>query len=159
MRKKIFYISVFIIFVLLLSGCTTGKPTVPEMPTDEKLIRGVIKDYYSALSNKEWGLAKSYCVDGSWAYEWTGGRELYVNNLLSSGCKSVTQNYSSIISDIDIVGDEALAYSYLIVVVKCDGKELSYPHSVDSDEIIVLQKIGNSWKIWDWKWDLNMIVL
>jgi hypothetical protein len=150
MRKKIFYISAFLIFVLLLSGCTAGKPTVPEMATDEELIRGVIKDYYSAKSKQKWDLAQSYCVDGSWAYEWTGGRELYVNDLLSSGCNSVTLNYSSIIKDIDIVGDEAQAYSYLTLVVKCDGKELSFPHSGDSNVIILLQKIGNSWKIWDW---------
>ena len=49
MNKKIFCISAFLILVLILSGCTGGKPTLPEMPTDEELIRGVIDDFSQLL--------------------------------------------------------------------------------------------------------------
>jgi hypothetical protein len=150
MRKKIFYISAFLIFALLLSGCTGGKPTVPEVPTptDKDLIIDVIEKFFSALSEQKWGLAESYCVDGSVAYEVVDDEKKSLE-YLSSQCFIAILNFSPDISLVEIVGDKALAYGYLTIVVKCDGKE----HNESREYQFSLQKIGSKWKL------LGMVVV
>ena len=149
MRKKILYISAFLIFALLLSGCTGGKPTVPDVPepTDEDLIIDVIEKFFSALSEQRWFLAGSYCVDGSPATGFIGYFFKNVNELKDTECNAVTQKFSPDISKVDIDGDEAKAYYFMTIVTKCDDVELPYPHSGDSDGVTTLQKSGERWKI------------
>ncbi len=146
MRKKIFYISVFLIFALLLSGCIGGKPTVPDVPepTDEDLIMGVIEDYFSAINNQEWDLAESYCVDGSYAYKLVDAIKLIFDDQ-SSQCSTVILSFSPYISKVDIDGGEALAKGYMIIVIKCDGKEHS--ESGVREFISSLLKVNHNWKL------------
>ena len=144
MRKKIFYISAFLIFVLLLSGCTGGKPTVPEVPTDEDLIIDVIEKFFSALSEQKWGLAESYCVDGSDAYKFVDAMKSFFDDK-SSQCSTVILNFSPDISKVDIDGDEALDYGYLTIVIKCDGKEHS--DSGVWEFLSGLLKVSHNWKL------------
>ncbi len=137
MLKKIFYISVFLILVLFLSSCTGG------LLEEEELIKGVIEDYFSALSNKEWDLAKSYCVFESDAYDSVFAFEENVNNW-SLDCNSVTLNFSSVISEVDIDAKNALAPGFLTIIITCDDRE---PYEETGHFAISLQKIGNSWKL------------
>ena len=148
MRKKIFYISAFLMLALLLDGCTGGKPTVPEVPTDEDLIIDVIEKFFSALSEQKWGLAESYCVDGSDAYKFVDAMKSFFDDK-SSQCSTVILNFSPDISEahIDIDGDEAKTYYFMTIVTKCDDEELPYPHSGDFDGVTLLQKSGERWKI------------
>ena len=144
MRKKIFYISAFLIFVLLLSGCTAGKPTVPEMATDEELIRGVIKDYYSAKSKQKWDLAKSYCVDGSNSHLFVDNVKERLDDHPFSECNSLTTNFSTDISKVEIFVNNAQAYGFLTLFIVCDDEK---PFEDSADSIISLQKIDGNWKI------------
>lgn len=142
MRTKIFYISVFLIFVLLLSSCTG------ELLTDKELIVKVIEDFFSALSEQKWDLAKSYCVDGSLAYAAVDNVKKNLEDL-SSQCFIATINTSADISKVDdIVGDKALAYGYLTIVTKCDGKEI--PGGGSMEFKFGLQKISHNWKLIGW---------
>ena len=142
MRTKIFYISVFLIFVLLLSSCTG------ELLTDKELIVKVIEDFFSALSEQKWSLAKNHCVDGSLAYEVVDNVKKTLEDL-SSQCFIVTINTSADISKVDdIVGDKALAYGYLTIVTKCDGKEI--PGGESKEFKFGLQKTGHNWKLIGW---------
>ncbi len=143
MRNKIFYISAFLIFALLLSSCTGGKPTVPVVPTDEELIRDVIKEFFSALSEQEWKKAKSKCVHGDNAYMYVDNLKNVVNNLQ---CNVVTLNYWPDITDIVIDGTDAHAHGYLAIVLKCDG-QVDPNHSRAGNGDISLQKIGSNWKL------------
>ncbi len=142
MNKKIFCISAILILILLLSGCTGEKPTLPEMPTDEELIRGVIDDVLSALSAKEFDRAKTYCVKDSSAYSSVVDLENYIKKK-SNSCINITLNFSADISKIDIDGDNAQANGYLTNIITCDKK-------VDDDSRNVtfsLQKVSGSWKV------------
>jgi len=52
------------LFYIFLVGCGgTGIPTTPEISiNDEAEVESVIQDYCLALSNRQYELAKSYCI-------------------------------------------------------------------------------------------------
>lgn len=144
MRKNIIYITAFLIFVLLLSSCTGGLPTEPEIPTDKELVIDTIENFCSALSAKEWDLARSYCVYQAHTYNAIFKLEMDVNDWLSSECDSITITYWADISKVDIDGDEALAYGYLTNIMICDDEKKD-----DSGDVAIsLKKIGERWKIY-----------
>ena len=144
MNKKIFCISAFLIFILLLSSCTSGLPTEPEILTDKELVIEAIENFCSALSAKEWDLARSYCVYQAYAYNAIFKLEMDVNDWLSSECDSITITYWADISKVDIDGDEALAYGYLTDILTCDDEKKD-----DSRDVAIsLKKIGERWKIY-----------
>jgi hypothetical protein len=143
MRKKIFYISAFLIFALLLSSCTSGLPTEPEIFTDEELVIDTIENFCSALSAKEWDLARSYCVYQAHTYNAIFQLEMNVNDLLSSECGSITITYWADISRVDIFGDNAVAYGYLTDIMTCDNEQ----EDKSRDVAISLNKRGERWKI------------
>ncbi len=144
MSKKISCISAFLIFTLLFSSCTSGLPTEPEIPTDEELVIEAIENFCSALSAKEWDLARSYCVYQAHTYNAIFKLEMDVNDWLSSGCNSVTLNYWVDISSVDIFGDNAVAYGYLTDIMTCDDEKKD-----DSGDVTInLKKIGERWKIY-----------
>jgi hypothetical protein len=138
MRKKIFYISAFLIFVLLLSSCTPG------LLTDEELILGVIDDFFSALSEQKWDLAKSYCVDGSNSHLFVDNVKERLDDHPFSECNSLTTNFSTDISKVEIFVNNAQAYGFLTLFIVCDDEK---PFEDSADSIISLQKIDGNWKI------------
>lgn len=137
MLKKTFYISVFLIFILFLSSCTGG------LFAEEELIKSVIEDYFSALSNKEWGLAQSYCIYGSDSYNSVIETKENVNNW-SGECNSITLNCSPDILKVNIETKNALASGFLAIIITYDDRE---PHEETGHFAISLQKKGNSWKL------------
>ena len=137
-RKKISCISAFFILILLLSSCNSG------ISTDKELVKSVVDNYYSALSNKEWDLAKSYCVDESDSYNSVIAVEENVNNW-STECNNVTLNFSPDILKVDdIDGYNALASGFLTIVITCDDRE---PYEEIEHFTIGLQKNSYSWKL------------
>jgi hypothetical protein len=66
MNKKLFYVSVFLIFVLFLSGCTGGitTPGSTQVGGAFYTCENLLKAYYTALSNQNYPLALSYCKTG-----------------------------------------------------------------------------------------------
>ena len=144
MNKKIFCISAFLILALILSGCTGGKPTLPEMPTDEELIRGVIDDFFSAFSDRKWALARGYCVEGTEFYNAVVAEEEEIEDMASK-CNELILDFSFDVSEVDIDGYEAQAYGYMTNIRTCDGEK----EDNSDDATISLQKIDGSWKISD----------
>ena len=144
MNKKIFCISAFLIFILLLSSCTSGLPTEPVIFTDQELVIIAIENFCSALSAKEWDLARSYCVYQADTYKAIFKLEMDVNDWLSSGCNSVTLNCWADISKVDIFGVDAVAYGYLTDIIICDNET----EDKSRDVAISLKKIGERWKIY-----------
>jgi hypothetical protein len=143
MNKKIFYVSIFLILVLFLSGCAGGYPTAPGTSTDEANIKIVINNYISAINSKNWNSARSFCVYGSDAYFEVGQIESLINNMYSY-CSIITINYVANISYVSISGNYAQAYTSLFSIMTCDG----LGDSASSSAIIHLQKIGSNWKIY-----------
>ena len=144
MRNKTFYISAFLIFILLLSGCTAGKPTVPVVPTDEELIVKVIDDFFSAFGDMKWALARGYCVEGTEFYNAVIAEEEEIEDKASK-CNELILDFSFDVSEVDIDGDEAQAYGYMTNIRTCDEDV----EDNSDDATISLQKIDGSWKISD----------
>ena len=68
MKKKVL-ISFFIIFlVLVLIGCSGVIPEIPDGNQEEK-VKEIINNYWLALSNRQYELAKTYCIPNGNAYQ------------------------------------------------------------------------------------------
>ena len=67
MKKKYCFVIICLLLLLSLPGCT-GTPSTPGSSTEENIVKGVVYNFYSALSNKNWSKAQNYCVYGSDAY-------------------------------------------------------------------------------------------
>ena len=146
MRNKTFYISALLILVLLLVGCTGGKPTVPDVPepTDEELIVKVIDDFFSASNDRKWALARGYCVEGTEFYDAIIAEEGEFEEMAST-CNELILDFSFEVSEVAIDGDDAQAYGYMTSIVTCDGDV----EDESGDATVSLQKIDGSWKITD----------
>ena len=64
MKRKYIFVVLFLILAMFLVGCSgDGIPTTPGISiTDEAKVKSVIQDYWLALSNRQYELAKSYCI-------------------------------------------------------------------------------------------------
>jgi len=64
MNKKLFYVSIFLILILLFSGCVGVTPDSDQVGGDFYLCENLLKAYYTALSNRDYTQALSYCKPG-----------------------------------------------------------------------------------------------
>ena len=60
MKRKYFSIILVLILAMFLSGCGSSGIVTPA--TDEVKVKSIIQDYWLALSNRQYELAKSYCI-------------------------------------------------------------------------------------------------
>ena len=140
MKKKYLSIVLILILAMFLSSC--GGAVTPA--TDEAKIRSVINEYCLAINDQDWSKAKSYCVYGSEEYY----KVCYIEdmiNTLSLYCDLITINFYIDILNVSIYGDYSEVYGYLTVVISACGQ-------FESDSGYFwqyLQKIGNSWKIYE----------
>jgi hypothetical protein len=143
MNKKLFYFSIFLIFVLFLSNCSTG------IPSDEVKIESVINNFCSAINTQNWNSARSYCVYESEAYLEVGIIEDLINSAYSYG-DIITFNYMVDILNVSISGNYAQAYAYITETFSCNGQpcEGLSDSSISNYGNLLLQKIGSSWKLY-----------
>jgi len=67
MRKVYFLVILFLILAIFLNGCGVVTPPIPGEDQEER-VKGTVNGYWSALSNRQYELAKSYCVLNGDAY-------------------------------------------------------------------------------------------
>ena len=142
MNKKLLYVSIFLIFVLFLSGCGTSNIiTTPN--TEEDKVKSVIYEYALAVSNQNWSKAQSYCVYGSDRY-YVIAQIKEVFNTLHAYCNFVTINMLVNVSNVSINGNFAQAYIDANLLITGCGEVYSEQDSGTTN----LQKVGNSWKLY-----------
>jgi uncharacterized protein YceK len=139
MIRKYYLVILILILAILLSGC--GGTITPG--TDEAKIRGVINEYFLAISNQNWSKAKSCCVYGSERYYATCQGESLINSLYLY-CNIVTINTYADILSVSVYGNYSEACLYLTALITACG----YYESDSSYGYYYLQKVGNSWKIY-----------
>jgi len=125
-------IVLFLILAIFLSGCG--------IVTDEEKIRDVIDEYFLAINNQEWNMAKIYCIYDSDVYYKTCLFEDYIDSLWPS---VVSINYLIDIFDIVITGNHASAYIDGSLTIITDGPDITY----NSSGHFYLQKVDNNWKL------------
>ena len=142
MKKKYSLLVLSLILAMFLSGCVVGV-IIPA--TDEIKIKNIIQEYFSAISEQNWNKAKSYCVYGSEIYYETCSLEQHINDLISQH-GVITITFVIEIFDISIYNiDYAEAYI-------TGTSNISYDSTSDNSTgngHIYLQKISNTWKIYD----------
>lgn len=140
MKNKCALILTFLILAIFLSGCVGGVVTPL---TDEAKIKSAIQEYYLALNDQDWSKAKSYCIYGSEKYYKTCTIEDAINTL-SLYCNIVTINTYVSISNVSIFGNYSDAYCYISATISACG----YFESDSAYGYLYLQKVGNSWKLY-----------
>jgi len=136
MKRKYFFVILFLILAIFLTGCSIG---IVISDTNEARIRGVIQGYYLALDNQNWGKAKSYCIYGSEKYYKTCRIEDKINTLYF-----VTINTYVDISGVSIYGNHSQVYCYVSTVISGCG----YFDSTSRYGYLHLQKMGHSWRLY-----------
>ena len=146
MKKKIL-LSVFVVsLVLILIGCLGVAPIIPDVNQEEK-IRGAVNNYWSALSNKQYELAKIYCIPHGNAYY---AVEEY-QNLFDHDY--VTLNWTPHINYVEINGNEAsVNIDIALIVTICFENICSTESETLYDYPMYLIKTDDIWyNIIHWK--------
>jgi len=141
MKRKYFFVVLFLILAMFLVGCGGGGIVTPA--TDEAKIKSVVNEYYLALNNQDWSKAKSYCIYASDKYYKT----CQIEDLVNTGyqyCSIVTINAIVDIQNVSINGDYGQAYCDFSILISYCG----YFESDNSNGTLYLQKIGNTWKLY-----------
>lgn len=111
---------------------------------DEDEIRSVCNKLISALNNKNWNEARSYCIYGSKAYNQINGLEDDVNN-----CESLfgpgNLNIDVTINNVTIDGREALVSGYFSYIFTAG----TYVEENSGSVTGCLEKIGDNWKVYE----------
>jgi len=106
MKRKTFFVVLFLILAIFLSGC--GGVVTPA-------IKSVINEYCLAINDQDWSKAKSYCVYGSEEYY----KVCYIEDMIDTYhlyCDLVTINFYIDIYNVYIYGDYSEVYGYLTLV-------------------------------------------
>ena len=104
--KSKFFLSFFVIFIILaLVGCWT-------LPCDPEWVRAEqeVYSYWRAITNRQYELAKWYCIpDGVW-YNKVDEWEEYIN-ANSEGEASVIVYILNFYKQTEVIGDNAIVYA------------------------------------------------
>jgi len=138
MKKKILlsFFTIFIVFSLIGCGVTL------DTNQKEQTIKEVINNYWLALSNKQYELAKTYCIPYGDAYN---AVENYQNLF---DYDYITINWDSYINWINIIGNEAVANIKLVLnVTVCFDNICSTQTETLYNYSMYLIEIYNIWKL------------
>ena len=109
MKRKFLISFLIILLILALTGCTV----VPEL-TNRFLAEEVVYDYWQAIINRQYELAKCFCIIGGiWdnkVDEW----EEYININSEGGCSFLIIYFDKFYKPTEIIGDNAVVYARII---------------------------------------------
>ncbi|MBU4294064.1 MAG: hypothetical protein KJ770_08450 [Actinobacteria bacterium] len=138
MKRKYFFVVLFLILAMFLVGCGSG--IVTPVISEETQIRDLISKLCLAISDKNWSLAKSYCYPGSSAY------------LMIEQVESMVAPYPQIsdviiwivpsIYSINIMGNEATVIASFYVQMWYQGE---YASDDTGKGTMILIKSGGEW--------------
>jgi len=135
--KKIILLSVLIIFlVLILTGCG-----------DKEKISKVIDDYWLALSNRQYELAQTYCIEGGSSYK-------YAEKLRKERDPTIETTFTPCITEWGWVkrGDAFVSTEMVIAAtdilgVTKSGWERGMSTTETTPSVEFLSKVSGAWKL------------
>lgn len=106
MKRKILLLVLIVFLILSLTGCRIIPPCCPEsMRAGQKVC-----SYWQAIINRQYDLAKWYCInDGIW-YNKVDEWEKYIN-INSEGEASVVIYLHPFSKKIEVIGDNAIVFA------------------------------------------------
>ena len=138
MKKKYYFVILFLVLAIFLSGCSGGgivTPDTDEIGGDAYLCENLLRGLYTALSNRNFTQALSYCKSGGLTFD-------YVNDLWNFAQEHPTFYVTYQVYDV-------YDFSYL-----GGNLELYYNYSWTTNTIsylygtrMVFEKINGEWKM------------
>ena len=125
MKKKVLILFFVLLLILTLTGCVTA----PEL-TDKFLAEEAVYNYWQAIINRQYELARCYCVfDGFW-YNKVDEWEEYININSEGPCSFLIIYFDKFYKPTEIIKDNAVVYARIItdnIVFPCkkmDGLDI-----------------------------------
>ena len=125
MKKKVLILFFVLLLILTLTGCMTA----PEL-TDKFLAEEAVYNYWQAIINRQYELARCYCVfDGVW-YNKVDEWEEYININSEGECSFLIIYFDKFYKPTEIIKDNAVVYARIItdnIVFPCkkmDGLDI-----------------------------------
>lgn len=125
MKKKVLILFFVLLLILTLTGCVTA----PEL-TDKFLAEEAVYNYWQAIINRQYELARCYCVfDGVW-YNKVDEWEEYININSEGECSFLIIYFDKFYKPTEIIKDNAVVYARIItdnIVFPCkkmDGLDI-----------------------------------
>ena len=110
MKKKVLISLLVIFLILVLTGCGV----TPELTTDKSLVEEAVYNYWQAIINRQYELAKCFCVIGGiWdnkVDEW----EEYININSEDYCSFLVIYFDKFYKPTEVTGDTAVVYVRII---------------------------------------------
>jgi hypothetical protein len=110
MKRKILISFFIILLILALTGCVVA----PELTTNRFLAEEAVYNYWQAIINRQYELAKCYCIIGGiWdnkVDEW----EEYINTNSEGEASSLMIYSDKFYKPTEIIGDNAVVYARII---------------------------------------------
>jgi len=126
-KKKILISFLVILLILTLTGCAI----TPELPTNRSLAEEAVYNYWQAIINRQYRLAKCCCIIGGiWdnkVDEW----EEYINANSEGECSFLMIYFDKFYKPTEIIEDNAVVYARIItdnIVLPCkkmDGLDIN----------------------------------
>ena len=148
MKKKFFLIVLFLILIIFLSGCRRGEVVVPTI--DEIKIRNVIQGYCLAITDQEWNVAKSYCIQDSSIYDDVCQMEGKADDAF---LEDYTINFRLTIDISDVYIDEDYSQVDCLIFFEIEYPEYPDDNYSDYGHYLYLQKVSNNWELDNWELD------
>ena len=126
MKRKVLLSVLVIILILALTGCVV----TPELITDKSLAEEAVYNYWQAIINRQYELAKCFCIyDGIW-YNKIDEWEEYININSEGECSFLIIYFDRFYKPTEIIECNAVVYARIIVdkiVLPCkkmDGMDI-----------------------------------
>jgi len=117
MKRKVFLLAIVILLVLILTSCVIA----PEL-TDRYLAEETVYNYWQAIINRQYVLAKLYCVIGGIWYNKVDEWEEYINTNSEDVCSMMMVYFDY--KPTEVTGDTAVVYVRIIadkIVLPCNS--------------------------------------
>jgi len=132
MKRKVLISFFVILLILALTGCGMIAPGIPEWMEAEN----TVYDYWQAIINRQYELAKCYCVfDGVW-YNKVDEWEEYININSEDYCSFLMIYFDKFYKPTEVTGDTAVVYVRIIadkIVLPCNSDLHKKMDGIDID--------------------------
>ena len=131
MKRKVLISFFVILLILVLNGCVVA----PEL-TDSSLAEEAVYNYWQAIINRQYGLAKCFCIyDGIW-YNKIDEWEEYININSEDPCSFLIIYFDEFYKPTEVIEDTAVVYARIIadkIVVPCNSDLHKKMNGLDID--------------------------
>ena len=145
MKRKYYFVILFLVLAIFLSGCSGGgivTPDIDEIGGDAYLCENLLKGFYTALNNENFALALSYCKSGGASFD-------YVNNIWNTAQQYPTFYFTYQVYNI-------CNFSYIGEYISCDYDKswtlhdiygVTYDTSYSYGSPMLFEKVNGVWKM------------